>query len=276
MDCKKILEADDVRVLWSGTVRLDRSLVDCLNEPTIRDGYSVYAVRDDTYGKENNAQFDNPGSSKRFPNTVLVIVKGLDGADILQCSAFVAYGGAGRGLLRRGATREAVAKGFVLEALPGAEADNHSRIARFQFDNENSGNEAAYQLGGVGSAPPLEMESLGCVAFASGSDGSSVTFARDPRRSVTVVFVASDQRPFIAKVGSTQRSRRVTCTSSGFLVEDIGPAGYGLDTPPAQISPGASIPDGPLGILNTRLAKGEITIQEYERLRRAIEGGKPS
>lgn len=83
LDCKKILEADGVEVLWSGTVRLDRSLADCLNEPTVRDGCSVYAVRDGTYGKENNAQFDNPRSSKRFPNTVLVIAKGLDGADIL-------------------------------------------------------------------------------------------------------------------------------------------------------------------------------------------------
>ena len=275
MDCGGILGADYIDVLWSGRVKLDRSLADCLREPTTRDGCSVYAVRDSTYGRENNVQFDNPGSSKRFPNTVTLVAGGLDGAESLRCSAFVAYGDAGGGLLRRGPKREAVAKGFALEPLSGVEGGDHSRIAKFQFDSGNSGNEAAYRLGGIGTAPPLEMEGLGCVAFASGSDGSSVTFARDPKRSVTVVFVASDQRPFIAKVGSAYGRRRVTCGSSGFLVDRIDPAGHDPDMPPARRGPEEAVPGGPLDVLNTRLAKGEITIQEYEGIRRAMEGGGP-
>lgn len=267
MDCRRILAATDIDVLWSGTVRLDQSLADCLMEPTIRDGYSVYAVHDSTYGRENNVQFDNPGSFKKFPNTVTVVAEGWDGAESLQCSAFVAYGDARDGLLRRGPKREAIAKGFVFEPLSGVEGDIHSRIAKFQFDNGNSANEAAYHLDGIGATPPLEMESLGCAAFASGSDGSSVTFAKDPKRSVTVVFVASDRKPFVARVGSAYSRKRVTCRGSGFVVEGIDPAGRG---------PGETTPGGPLDILNTRLAKGEITVQEYEKIRRAMEGGGPS
>ena len=267
MDCRRILGANDIDVLWSGTVKLDRSLADCLKKSTIRDGYSIYAVRDSTYGRENNVQFDNPESLKGFPNTVTVVAEGWDGAESLQCSAFVAYGDARDSLLRRGPKREAVAKGFVFEPLSGVEEDNHSRIAKFQFDNGNFGNEAAYRLGGIGATPPLEMESLGCAAFASGSDGSSVTFARDPKRSVTVVFVASDRKPFVARVGSAYSRKRVTCRGSGFVVEEIDSAGR---------DPREATPGGPLDILNTRLAKGEITIQEYEEIRKVMEGGGPS
>ncbi len=275
MDCGRILGADDIDVLWSGRVKLDRSLADCLREPTIRDGFSVYAVRDSTYGRENNAQFDNPGSFKRFPNTVTVVAGGGDGAGSLRCSAFVAYGDAGGGLLRRGPKREVVAKGFALEPLSDVGEGDHSRIAKFQFDSGNSGNEAAYHLGGIGAAPPLEMEGLGCAAFASGSDGSSITLARDPKRSVTVVFVASEQRPFIARIGSAYGRRRVTCGSSGFLVEEIDPAGDDPDMSSARRGPEGAVPGGPLDTLNIRLARGEITIQEYERIRRAMEGGGP-
>ena len=267
MDYRRIFEASDIDVLWSGTVRLDRSLADCLRAPTIRDGYSVYAVRDSTYGRENNVQFDNPGSLKKFPNTVTVVAEGWDGAESLQCSAFVAYGDARDCLLRRGTKREVIAKGFTFEPLSGVEEDIHSRIAKFQFDNGSSANEAAYHLGGIGATPPLEMESLGCVAFASGSDGSSVTFARDPKRSVTVVFVASDRKPFVARIGSADSRKQVTCRCSGFVVEEIDPAGHDV---------GKATPGGPLDTLNIRLAKGEITVQEYEGMRRVMEGSGPS
>ena len=115
----------------------------------------------------------------------------------------------------------------------------------------------------------LSLAALGCAAFASGSSGSSITFANDPKRSVTVVFAASDQRPFVARLGSRHGVKVVTCDGGGFSTKDVVSAQDNTGT--VHLEGDAPVQDDPKRILDIRLARGEITIHEYEEIRRIMD-----
>lgn len=275
LDYKEILgDSGKADFVWRGTVRLDQSLADRLPDPVAQDGLDVYTIQDSKYGKRDSSQFDNSGLSKTFPDAVtLIISDGVDLAGPLGCHGFLARGSASMGFWRReGSGNDVVAKGFILEAMPdGSEHGQErgqARLAAFQFDNGDSENEVSCGFDGIKARPSLSLVALGCAAFASGSSGSSITFANDPKRSVTVVFAASDQRPFVARLGSGHGAKVVTCDSGGFSTSDIAPA---QDMKAVHFEGDAPAQDDPKRILDTRLARGEITIHEYEKLRRAMD-----
>lgn len=275
LDYKEILGDDgETDFVWRGTVRVDQSLADRLSDPVVQDGLDVYTIQDSRYGRGDGFQFDNSGLSKTFPDAVtLIISDGVDPTGPVGCCAFLARGGAGRGFWRRqGPGNDVVAKGFILEAMPDGsrhgQEPEQARLAAFQFDNGDSGNEVSCGFDGIKARPSLSLVKLGCAAFASGSSGSTITFANDPRRSVTVVFAASDQRPFVARLGSGQGARVVACGSGGFCTDGITPA---PDAKAVHLEGDAPAQDDPRKILDTRLARGEITIREYKELREVMD-----
>ena len=98
---------------------------------------------------------------------------------------------------------------------------------------------------------------------------SSVTFSKDPKKSVTILYAASDQKPFVARLDTNQDRRWIVCKSNGEEIK-IDDQTEELQTPTKKLdnTPGL---DEALRILNIRLAKGEITIYEYENLRQVME-----
>ena len=275
MDYGTLEEQENVDVLWKGVVRLDHSFVDCMSGPVIQDDLRIYTVRDRKFGKEDNAQFDNPGFSKDFPNEVTIALKGGRSMEFMMCHVFKRQEDfeAGGGFMQKTVKKKrTVTKGFFLEPLSHTTVSDHACLSTFQFDNQNSDNQTTIQFDSIGQKSPLILEKMGCAAFASGSQGTHITFAKDPRKSLTVFLVASDQRPFIAKLNTNWGKRKVICGSNGIRSEKIKPLGRLQNPAPnrRRSEPAPSL-DEPLKILNNRLARGEITIYEYESIRKAME-----
>lgn len=267
---------DDVDIRWKGTVRLSQSLADCMTEPAVQDDMKIYTLYDRKFSREDNAQLDNPAASKNFPNSITVILKGGRMTEFMKCSAFTKQECLGaKRLMRTAKQKKTTVKGFFLEPLSQARAEGHACLSVFQFDNGDSANQAAMRLDSVDLKHSLVVERLGCVAFTSGSQGSSITFSRDPKKSVTILYVASDQRPFVARLQTNRATKRIVCRSNGEAVEGstTTTAGHAQDLMPGKPSRASSL-DEALKILNVRLAKGEITIHEYKNLRKAMEGNE--
>ena len=254
-------------------VRLDQSLTDRLTNPVVQDGLDVYTIQDSKYGRRDGAQFDNSGLSKTFPDVVTLIIPN-DGnlAGSMKCCAFLVRGNTGRGFWRRSMSgNDVVIKGFILEVVPDGsryeQGQEQARLALFQFDNGDSENEVSCGVDGIKVRPSLSLVALGCAAFASGSSGSVITFSTDPKRSITAVFAASDQRPFVARFGSRYGTRVVTYDSGGLSTRDIPSA---QDMGVVRLEGDTPARDDPKKILDVRLARGEITIHEYKKLRRLM------
>lgn len=262
---------DGVDILWEGTVRLSQNLVDCMTEPAVQDDMKIYTLDDHRFNRKDNTQFDNPSASKNFPNKITIVLKGCKITEFMKCSAFTKQEHFdSRGLIKSTKRKMIMAKGFFLEPLSHTRTQEHACLSLFQFDNEDSCNQAAMHLDFVNLKHSLIVEELGCVAFASGSQGSGITFSRDPKKSVTILYVASDQKPFIARLETNHDRKRIICRSDGARIMLDKPAKHLQNQTPEKPTHASSL-DEALKILNIRLAKGEITIYEYENLRKTME-----
>lgn len=267
-------KSDDVDTLWKGTVRLSQRFIDCMSEPTTQNNVKVYTIHDHKFGNKDNAQFDNPNLSKNFPNKITVVLQGEKITEFMKCSAFTRRESFETKILVKSVKRkETIVKGFILEPLQHHQkTSKHAYLSVFQFDNANSSNQTIIQLDTADLRQSLIVEKLGCVAFASGSQGSSITFSKDPKKSVTIVYVASDQMPFVARLDTNQDKRRIVCKSNGAETKvDSQTEHHYLQTPTQEKRDPAPAVEEALKILNIRLAKGEITIYEYRDLRQVIE-----
>lgn len=140
-------------------------------------------------------------------------------------------------------------KGFLLSAVDTTASQHHvGCLASVKVSNEYG--------------ESLIFEKTGLVIFASGSKTSEITFTNQ-KRSVTVVFVASNEKPFIAYMRSKPLLVKLLCDSSGIKTEKILQE-EGRDMP------GRQKVEDPLQILKVRLAKGEISAEEYNKLRKLI------
>lgn len=228
-------------ILWSGKVVLDPSITGRLGKPKRLHGTDEYTIRDDTYGRPDNAQFDNPDISSQFPNDITVVCKDLK-SDVLECVAFKAYASSKR-------SQDITAKGVFLDSARNIDRTDVARLALVRFDSVNMSGQT--QLGhDISKGAPLHIRKLGCAALASGSQGSPIVLARDAPHSVTILFVASDRYPFEAVSYTKGGSLLVRCT------------GAGLDS---RIESGR-----PMDILDSKLALGKLTPQEYATLKEAM------
>ncbi|HZD36616.1 MAG TPA: SHOCT domain-containing protein, partial [Nitrososphaeraceae archaeon] len=153
-------------------------------------------------------------------------------------------------LLRSYDARKSVAyKGFILGPTKVEDAlEVDACLALLQFDNEYG--------------QDVSIERLGIYAFASGSRTSNMTL-RDPRRSVTTTFVASKEKPFVAHIYARDKTLKFFCDDSGIKI-------YHVKEKTRDEKQSFTTKNKSIDILKRRLASGEITIEEYERLRRII------
>lgn len=243
-------------ILWEGIVKVDPSISTHLDEAVEDNGQKVITITDNVYPYQDNAQLDNPGLADDFPNKISLFVKGAEILEYMNCSVFKGYrsGQAQKGLFRRQEypNKKVITKGFVLSPVTGPRASLHHTgcLASIQVCSELSSS--------------LVFEQTGIVAFASGSKTSNITF-RDPRSSATIIFVASDKKPFVAYITSKKKMLKLLCDSNGIRTDDVVKSEEATSVPTKQ-----RIED-PVQILKTRLAKGEISIEEYHKLKRIID-----
>jgi hypothetical protein len=239
--------------LWKGIVKVDYSLINKTAERPGYGDYTIVTINDSRYGNEDNAQLDNYEGLGDFPNEIVLFVRGNEIVERMQCTVIKGYKEKEhKKLLQRSIDirRSLDCKGFILE--PTTEDTTlgvDACLALLQLDNEYS-NE-------------IYFNQLGIYAFTSGSQTSNITL-RNPRRSVTTAFVASKEKPFIAYVYLKDKTRKFFCDDSGIkvmedLIENKEEVQHSLMTRKSALE-----------ILKIRLARGEITIEEYQRVKRII------
>lgn len=253
----------DHEVLWEGIVKIDPSISMHMPEATEAGGdLKLFTIKDTSFPHGDNAQLDNPDLAADFPNEISVYVAGSKILEYMKCSVIKEYQLATKmqktsSYFKRkkqdtkdySATKGIVTKkGFMLSPVDTTTGQQHvGCLASVRVSNEYGGS--------------LIFEKTGLFIFASGSKTSEITFTNQ-RRSVTTVFVASDEKPFTAYMRSKPVLVKLLCDSSGIKTEKILQE-EGRDLPGRQS-------EDPLKILKVRLAKGEISAEEYNRLRKLI------
>lgn len=256
----------DHEVIWQGIVKIDPSISVHMPEGIeAGNGLKFFTIRDSTFPYSDNAQLDNPDLATNFPNDISIYVTGAKILEYMKCSVVKWHKFATNmrktSLFRKKrqqelndyfAKRIVAAKGFLLSPVNTNNGNiNHvGCLASVKVSNEHG--------------KSIIFEKTGLAIFASGSKTSDITFTNQ-RRSVTTVFVASDEKPFVVYMRSKATLVKLLCDSSGIKTEktlQVEDAGKAL--------PGRQQSEDPLHILKIRLAKGEISVDEYEKLRRLI------
>lgn len=257
----------DHEVIWHGIVKIDPSISVHMPEGIeAGNGLKFFTIRDSSFPYSDNAQLDNPDLATNFPNDISIYVTGAKILEYMKCSVVKWYKFATstrktsffrkkryQELNDYSAKRIVAAKGFLLSPVNtnnGSNINHVGCLASVKVSNEYG--------------ESIIFEKTGLTIFASGSKTSDITFTNQ-RRSVTTVFVASDEKPFVVYMRSKATLIKLLCDSSGIKtektlqVEDRGKA-----------LPGRQQSEDPLQILKIRLAKGEISVDEYNKLRRLI------
>lgn len=221
-----------------------------------KNDYRLFNITDTKYGHDDIVQLDNVHGKPNFPNKVTVIVKG-ELIEYMDCFAIKCHTlSESNGFLKKSAIKSTTLKGFILQPTSNKnEIDSHACLAAIQFNNEEG--------------KILSITHQGLLTFTSGSRTSNVTIG-NPRKSVTMVFVSSDEDPFVASMGLKKSSLKLTCGSTGISKkEDLEKA----QSPSSQSPLTTSTNGHSLEILNSRLSKGEITIEEYQKLKEILQDG---
>jgi len=239
-------------VLWSGMVKLDPSVSQHISELAEEGDFKIIDIADSNFPYRDTGQLDNRDGLDDFPNTVTIFVKGKEILEYMNCSVIMGYQNpeAKRGLFRnRVETKKVSVKGFILEpaAIRSAQ-DPEACLASIQADNR------------FGASVTIERS--GIFAFTSGSQTSNITFG-NPSRSVTIVFLASKDRPFVAYFHSKKGMIRLSCNGNGIKTEEVAKNESSTES--------SANPPDPLLILKVRLARGEITVDEYTKLRKILQ-----
>jgi hypothetical protein len=248
----------ECETVWEGIVKVDPGLMEYISSQRIwQDGFKVFTVIDSKYQYEDNAQLDNPIGSKDFPNKITLFVEAGEILEYMNCHAikYYEYSSSSKRLFKKDSPREkkTIVKGFILQpASDKIITEYFACLACVQFDNESS--------------KSLAIEKPGLCIFASGSQTSHITI-RDPHKSVTTVFVASDERPLAAYIHSKNKISKVICTSVGIRTEEILKREDDKYFSTQHYVKQAD----PISILKMRLAKGEITVDQYLKLQKIVE-----
>lgn len=239
-------------MLWNGIIKLDPSVSQHISGTKEEGDFKIIGISDSNYPYRDTGQLDNSGGFDDFPNTVTIFVKGREILEYMNCSVIMGYQNPEmkRGVFRnRVDTKKISVKGFILE--PVAIRPTHDPevcLASIQADNR------------FGASVTIEQS--GMFAFTSGSQTSNITFG-NPSRSVTIVFLASKDRPFVAYFNSKKGMIRLSCNGSGIKTEEVAKNESSTES--------NTTPPDPLSILKVRLARGEITVEEYTKLRKILQ-----
>jgi hypothetical protein len=258
-----------IEPVWEGIVFVDNNIDDFVtNISHTNDGMKRYEIKDAKYHHTAWNFIDNPKMTNVYypPSTVSIWLKGEQLRDYMKCTAMFGYELLERtkGIIRKEKyyEKQYLAKGFILEpwdikanrsatpsTLNSPVSSDYPRLASFRAD--------------IGKDNACNIENTPIVCFGSGSKSAEGEAARE---SVTCVFVASDSQPFIASVRRKGRIYSVRYDSNGSKEEKEDKGGT-----TKEATKSASSKEDPLQVLKLRLAKGEITKEQYEELRKVLE-----
>lgn len=244
-----------VETLWQGVVKVDNSILNCVScLLDQKDELKLYEIVDTTYPFQDNIQLDNIHNQNTFPNRVTIIIRGKF-LEFMNCLAFTSYVNIEtKKFLKKYNVRKIMMKGFILEPIISKSlSKSQACLATTQFDNKDD--------------KMLNIEQLGHLTFTSGSQTSHMNM-RKSNRSVTPIFISSDEKPFVARFGPKHKLEKLTCNNTGLYRDDDLKQNKKLLVSNSSTSNNEDY----LEILKIRLSKGEITIDEYHKLNKIMEG----
>ena len=242
------------KIQWSGIVKIDNSVDDYVKN--IEHGSSVkrFIIKDVKYHHTFYETPDVPPnvSVYSWPREVAIwLERDVNLQEFMNCDAVLGFHKIEktRGLIRKEKYYEErlIAKGFRLES-----AANPGKVPVLASYRANIGSDNAFNI-----------ERKGIACYCSGSQSSSYEGAY---KSLTCVFIASDEKPFMAYVRKKGILNKMICNSDG--IKEIS-QDKGREEPKKKQSIKPS--EDPLTVLKLRLAKGEITKIEYEELKKTLE-----
>jgi len=240
------------RSQWSGIVKIDASLDDYVTNIEETQDSKRFVIKDVKYHHENYLTPDLPPNFKvySFPREVTIwMKKQVELQNYMRCDALLGFFNEEkiRGFIRKEKYYEErlVAKGFKLGLV-----DTHDEKVPVL---------ASYRAG-IGADNAINIEQKGIICFCSASQSSSDDAAY---QSLTCVFIASDEKPFVAYVRKKGSMNKVICDSNS-IREISQDKEHELKNRLVKPS------EDPLTVLKLRLAKGEITKEEYEDLQKMI------
>lgn len=240
-----------LKSVWEGIVKIDDTFDDYISDIQEREDHKQITIKDLNYHNPNYHTFDNAAGTISFPTEITVLVYGKEIKEYMKCIAFYGFQKIEkeRGLIRKEKYYEEImrAKGFRLDPITETSGNDYPILASYRAK--------------MGADHSFDIKQKGIVAFGTGSDSSGYEAAYS---SITTAFVASDVQPFMAVVRKKGKIFNVLCNSSGIKEES---ADFGEKKKP-QIT---KAKDDPLTVLKLRLAKGEVTPEEYENLKKMLE-----
>jgi hypothetical protein len=241
--------------LWKGIVRVDLNLTAKVVSDLDYNDYRIVTIKDSNYRYADNAQLDNMHGEIDFPNEIIIFIIGNEILERMWCTVVKGYKEKPRKkLLQRSFStyKSLCCKGFILEPVSVNDTKNvEACLGLIQFDNE------------FGSE--ITFDRLGMHIFTSGSQTSNMTFVRDQRKSLTAVFISSRDKPIVTYIYSRDKTLRFFGDDSGTKLSEIKANKQSAE----HFNPTAK--RDALDILKTRLATGEISTDEYHKLRRIIQ-----
>jgi hypothetical protein len=246
-------------ILWQGVVKIDDSIDDYVSNIEQTGNFKHYQMKDVKYHNVNYATPDNKRLGLTYwTDTVNLLVDGNGFDQYMHAAAFIRYRITvkEKGLFKKEiiTERHSDLKGFLLRRITiqsGKDSLDTLPIL------------ASYRAN-IGGDNSFNIQNEGHVALYA-SSSSAAHYNNPARISLTCVFIASNEKMFVAQQRIKSRMTLVECNSAGFNSkgQDKG-SEKGKEKKPSNKK-------DPLGILKTRLAKGEITVQQFEELKKVIE-----
>lgn len=242
------------KLQWTGIVKIDDSLDDYVTNIEDEQNSKRLIIKDVKYHNTKYDTIDAPLGISRYsyPTQVTIwMTSKTELQNVMKCDALLGFYREEkiRGFIRKEKYYEdkLVAKGFKLG--PVDTYDEKIPIL------------ASYRAG-IGADNAINIEQNGIICFCSASQSSEYEAAY---QSLTCVFTASDEKPFVAYVRKKGRLSKIICDNNG--IKEIPQDKNHEELKKKSVNPR----EDPLTVLKLRLAKGEISKEEYEDLQKMIK-----
>jgi hypothetical protein len=237
--------------LWTGKITIDDSFDDYAVSVQDFPDYKMITIQDVSHAHNGVGNIEtNLGEFPIDSFAIIVVIRGKKITGSMDCKLFAQYLVTPYqvGVFRKKTEYSKRFLGYGIELSPSIEeSEDLPRLASIKT-----------KLGGDNY---ITIQDRGIFSLFSGSRSAETYDAA--RKSLTTIFLASKDKPFSATIREKGNNFNFKADSTGFIEK---PVNFGKSKPKTENSK-----INPSDVLKMRLAKGEITKQEYDELKSVLE-----